>query len=77
MIEDYCPWLHLTKASMANGVMGQGSLYINGTRRLTDQILGGPTGKKDGAAVLSMVKMHHLVAAVGMSLMMMVPLYTN
>ncbi|GJV95038.1 hypothetical protein Tco_1546615 [Tanacetum coccineum] len=52
---------------MVNGVMGQASLYTNGTTRLIDQILGGPTGKTDGAVVLSMVKMHHLVAKVGMS----------
>ncbi|GKC10620.1 hypothetical protein Tco_1007402 [Tanacetum coccineum] len=47
---------------MVNGVMGQASLYTNGTTRLIDQILGGPTGKTDGAVVLSMVKMNHLVA---------------
>lgn len=62
---------------MVNGVMGQASLYTNGTTRLIDQILGGPTGKKDGAVVLSMVKMHHLVVKVGMSPMMMALLYTN
>ena len=43
-------------------------------RKTIDQTLAAPIGRKDGAAVLSMMRMPHLVDGAGMFPMMMVSL---
>lgn len=59
---------------METGLTALESLCTNGMKRMIDQTLDVPIGRKDGAAVKSMMKMHHLVAVGGMSHMMMASL---
>lgn len=67
---DYLHYPHLIKELMANGQINLVWLSINGMRKKIGQIQGGPTGKRDGAAVLSTLRMHHLARKDGTSLMM-------
>lgn len=62
---------------MESGVTDLVLSSTNGMKRIRDQILGVQIGRKDGAAVLSMMKMHHRVDEVGMFPMMMVSLCSS
>lgn len=55
---------------MANGQINLVLLSTNGMRRKIGQIQEGPTGKRDGAAVLSTLRMPHPAGKDGTSLMM-------
>ncbi|KAA8520253.1 hypothetical protein F0562_014509 [Nyssa sinensis] len=54
-----------------------GVIVYKWNEKIIDQTLEVPTGKRDGAVVLSMVKTPHLVEEDGMSRMMMASLYIS
>lgn len=51
------------------------SSSTNGIKKIIDQTLDAPIGRKDGVAAKNMMKLHHLVFVDGMSRMMTASLY--